>query len=88
MLDRDIVIQALKTPYKRVLDFAMTYVSLSDKEKSCVFLCIVDDITEEKVAEQLKVSREYVSKHKKRGIEKLQKAWEFCELIPILTMHE
>ncbi len=84
MLDREIVLKALKSPYKHILDFAMTYVSLTEKERECVFICCVDDVTEEQASERLQVSRDFVAKHKKKGLVKIQQAWKYCELIPIL----
>lgn len=88
LLDKNIVLKALKSPYKRILDFAMTYVNLTEKEQECVQICCIEDVTEELAAERLQVSRDYVAKHKKKGIIKLQQAWKYCELIPILTNYK
>lgn len=86
--DKQIVLKALRTPYKRVLDFAMTYVSMSKKERECVFNVIVDGETEETAAEMMGVSRDFVAKHKASGLEKIAKAWEHCEVLPILIDYD
>lgn len=80
VLPRETVLRALKTPYKRVLDFAFTYVSLSKPEETCIRCVIIDGMTEEEAAEALGYSRDYIAKHKARGIRKLQQAWEGCEV--------
>lgn len=59
MLPRETVLRALKTPYKRVLDFAFTYVSLSKPEETCIRCVIIDGMTEEEAAEALGYSRDY-----------------------------
>lgn len=87
-LDKKTTLKALKTPYRRVLDFAMTYVSLSKKERECVFCVIVEGNTEEAVAEMLDVSRDYVARHKATGLAKIMRAWENCEVIPILIDYQ
>ncbi len=86
--DKQTVIKALKTPYKRVLDFAMTYVSLSRKEHDCVFCVIVEGNTEEAAAEIMDVSRDFVAKHKAAGLAKIMRAWEHCEVLPVLVDYE
>lgn len=88
VLPRETVLRALKTPYKRVLDFAFTYVSLSKPEETCIRCVIIDGMTEEEAAEALGYSRDYIAKHKAKGIRKLQQAWERCEVLPILTEYE
>lgn len=88
VLPRETVLRALKTPYKRVLDFAFTYVSLSKPEETCIRCVIIDGMTEEEAAEALGYSRDYIAKHKAKGIRKLQQAWEGCEVLPILTEYE
>lgn len=86
--DKQTVIKALKTPYKRVLDFAMTYVSLTKKEHDCVFCVIVEGNTEEAAAEIMDVSRDFVAKHKAAGLAKIMRAWEHCEVLPVLVDYE
>lgn len=86
--DKQTVIKALKTPYKRVLDFAMTYVSLTKKEHDCVFCVVVEGNTEEAAAEIMDVSRDFVAKHKAAGLAKIMRAWEHCEVLPVLVDYE
>lgn len=83
-MDKDTVVKALKSPYKPMLDYAMTYVSLSDKERICIEECIIKDYTEEETAEKIEKSRDYVAKYKASGLAKIQKAWQYCPLIKVL----
>lgn len=83
--DRETVIKALRTPYKRVLDFAMSYVSLSRKERECIYSVIVEGNTEEAAAEMMEVSRDFVAKHKTAGLNKIMRAWENCEVLSVLV---
>ena len=76
--------RALRTPYRRPLDFALTYASLTEKEEKCLRATLIDGQTEEAAAEALAFSRDFVTKHKRRALDKLQRAWDYCEIIPIL----
>ncbi len=83
-MDKSVVLRALKTPYHRPLDFALTYASLTANEEKCLRATLIEGRTEEEAAEMLCYSRDFVTKHKKRAVEKLQRAWDYCEVIPIL----
>ena len=76
MMDKTAVKKALRTPYKPLLDYAMTFVSLSEKERKVLKLCFVELLTEEKTAEILEYSRDFVARTKKRALERVLKAWE------------
>lgn len=84
MISKEVAIKALETPYKPILDYTLTYVSLSDKERSCVEPCLVRGNTEEETADRLQRSRDFVAKHKKRGFEKVCKAWGKVEISDII----
>lgn len=75
-MDKTAVKKALRTPYKPLLDYAMTFVSLSEKERKVLTLCSVELLTEEKTAEILGYSRDFVARTKKRALERVLKAWE------------
>ena len=75
-MDKTAVKKALRTPYKPLLDYAMTFVSLSEKERKVLTLCFVELLTEEKTAEILGYSRDFVARTKKRALERVLKAWE------------
>ena len=47
-MDKIAVKKALRTPYKPLLDYAMTFVSLSEKERKVLTLCLIELLTEEK----------------------------------------
>jgi DNA-binding CsgD family transcriptional regulator len=83
-MEKDTVIKALRTPYRRPLEFALTYASLSEREETCLRATLIEHRTEEAAAEHLGYSRDYVTKHKKHALEKLCRAWDYCEIIPIL----
>ena len=75
-MDKTAVKKALRTPYKPLLDYAMTFVSLSEKERKVLTLCFVELLTEEKTPEILGYSRDFVARTKKRALERVLKAWE------------
>ena len=75
-MDKTAVKKALRTPYKPLLDYAMTFVSLSEKERKVLTLCLIELLTEEKTAEILGYSRDFVKKKKKQALERVLKAWE------------
>lgn len=79
---RQTVYKALKTPYKPLLDFAMTYVSLNEKQRSALFSCVIQGHTEEEVAELLDRSRDAIARWKSAAMERCFLAWKQCpELI-------
>lgn len=81
-MDKKTVLKALRSPYKPVLDYALTYVALSDKERLCVSECVIKDNTEEETAYKIQRSRDFVAKHKKKGIDRICKAWnEIPEIV-------
>ena len=45
-MDKTAVKKALRTPYKPLLDYAMTFVSLSEKERKVLTLCLIELLTE------------------------------------------
>ena len=75
-MDKTAVKKALRTPYKPLLDYAMTFVSLSEKERKVLTLCLIELLTEEKTAEILGYSRDFIARTKKRALERVLKAWE------------
>ena len=75
-MDKTAVKKALRTPYKPLLDYAMTFVSLSEKERKVLTLYLIELLTEEKTAEILGYSRDFVARTKKRALERVLKAWE------------
>ena len=64
-MDKTAVKKALRTPYKPLLDYAMTFVSLSEKERKVLTLCLIELLTEEKTAEILGYSCDFVARTKK-----------------------
>ena len=75
-MDKIAVKKALRTPYKPLLEYAMTFVSLSEKERKVLTLCLIELLTEEKTAEILGYSRDFVARTKKQALERVLKAWE------------
>lgn len=75
IIDRDVVLKALKTPYATLLSLAFTYVSLTKSEMLCIKGCIIEGETEEKFAETIERSRDFVSRKKASAIRKIQYAW-------------
>jgi predicted DNA-binding protein (UPF0251 family) len=44
----------------------------------------IDGLTEERAAEEMGVSRDYVAKHKKHALQKIAQAWEGLEIYEVL----
>lgn len=84
LLQKEIVLKALKSPYKRVIEFALTYVNLNDREKQIINYCFVSNFTAEETAEKLDISVSSVCKMKSSILIKIQKSWVYCEVLPIL----
>ena len=85
MIARETVVKALHSPLQKVLRFALTYATLTDDELEVIERTYINGKTEETAAEEMNVSPEFIAKKKAKAIKKLQAAWEFCEVIPILT---
>lgn len=84
MLSKEDVVRALHTPYKKPLALAFEYVNLTRSERQCIDMVYIDGLTEERAAEEMCVSRDYVAKHKKRAMQKLAQAWEGLDIYAVL----
>ena len=82
------MIRALRTPYRKPLEVAFEYASLTRREYACVRSVYMDGLTEEACAEEMGVSRDYVAKHKKRALQKLAQAWDGLDLINALCNYK
>ena len=85
MLSKGDVVHALRTPYKKPLELAFEYVSLTRSERRIINAVYIDGLTEEAAAEEMEVSRDYVAKHKRRALEKLAQAWDGLEIYKIIS---
>ena len=85
MLSKGDVVRALRTPYKKPLELAFEYVSLTRSERRIIDAVYIDGLTEEAAAEEMEVSRDYVAKHKRRALEKLAQAWDGLEIYKIIS---
>lgn len=85
MLSKGDVVHALRTPYKKPLELAFEYVSLTRSERRIIDAVYIDGLTEEAAAEEMEVSRDYVAKHKRRALEKLAQAWDGLEIYKIIS---
>ena len=88
MLDKKDVVRALQTPYRKPLELAFEYVSLTRRERACIEAVYIDGLTEEAAAEEMGVSRDYVARHKQHALQKLAQAWDGHEIIEIITNYE
>lgn len=85
MLSKGDVVHALRTPYKKPLELAFEYVSLTRSERRIIDAVYIDGLTEEAAAEEMEVSRDYVAKHKRRALEKLAQAWDGLVIYKIIS---
>ena len=85
MLSKIDVVHALRTPYKKPLELAFEYVSLTRSERRIIDAVYIGGLTEEAAAEEMEVSRDFVAKHKRRALEKLAQAWDGLEIYKIIS---
>ena len=85
MLSKRDVVHALRTPYKKPLELAFEYVSLTRSERRIIDAVYIDGLTEDAAAEEMEVSRDYVAKHKRHALEKLAQAWDGLEIYKIIS---
>ena len=85
MLSKGDVVHALRTPYKKPLELAFEYVSLTRSERRIIDAVYIDGLTEEAAAEEMEVSLDYVAKHKRRALEKLAQAWDGLVIYKIIS---
>lgn len=88
MLSKEDVVRALHTPYKKPLALAFEFVNLTRSERRCIDMVYIDGLTEERAAEEMCVSRDYVAKHKKRALQKIAQAWDGLEIYEVLINYK
>ena len=69
------VLAFLRYPSAPLVDFALTLVNLTWKEKAVIDLCGRQQYTQEAAAEQLEYSVDAVQKWYRAGIKKIMEAW-------------
>lgn len=67
--------RVLRNPCKELVELALSYVNLTDKEKQVIEYCELQDKTEEQTAELMDISVRNVCYIKREYRNKLSKVW-------------
>lgn len=83
-MDKTEIRKILKNPSKELVNIALSYVNLTDKEKEVLELVEMQGKTEERTAELLDISDRNVRYIKESAFNKLNKVWSYNIFIQIL----
>ena len=83
-MDKTEIRKILKNPSKELVNIALSYVNLTDKEKEVLELVEMKGKTEEKTAEILEMSTRNIQYIKESAFEKLNIVWSYNIFIQIL----
>lgn len=83
-MDKTEIRKILKNPSKELVEIALSYVNLTDKEKEVLELVEMKGKTEEKTAEILEMSTRNIQYIKESAFEKLNIVWSYNIFIQTL----
>ena len=83
-MDKTEIRKILKNPSKELVDIALGYVNLTDKEKQVLELVEMQGKTEERTAELLDISDRNVRYIKESAFNKLNSVWSYNIFIQML----
>ena len=83
-MDKTEIRKILKNPSKELVNIALSYVNLTDKEKEVLELVEMQGKTEERTAELLDISDRNVRYIKESAFNKLNSVWSYNIFIQIL----
>jgi DNA-directed RNA polymerase specialized sigma24 family protein len=76
--------KVLQNPSKELVNIALGYVNLTDREKEIIELVEIQGKTEEQAAELLEISVRGLQQTKSSAFEKLSKVWSYNIFIAML----
>ena len=83
-MDKTEIRKILKNPSKELVNIALSYVNLTDKEKEVLELVEMQGKTEERTAELLDISDRNVRYIKESAFNKLDSVWSYNLFISIM----
>lgn len=83
-MDKTEIRKILKNPSKELVNIALSYVNLTDKEKEVLELVEMQGKTEERTAELLDISDRNVRYIKESAFDKLNSVWSYNIFIQML----
>ena len=83
-MDKTDIRKILRNPSKELVDLALGYVNLTEKERQVIELVEIKDISEERTAEMLCMSDRNVRYLKETAFEKLNMVWSYNIFIQLL----
>ena len=83
-MDKTEIRKILKNPSKELVNIALSYVNLTDKEKEVLELVEMQGKTEERTAEILDISDRNVRYIKESAFEKLNIVWSYNMFVSLM----
>ena len=83
-MDKTEIRKILKNPSKELVNIALSYVNLTDKEKEVLELVEMQGKTEERTAELLDISDRNVRYIKESAFEKLNIVWSYNMFVSLM----
>jgi DNA-binding CsgD family transcriptional regulator len=83
-MDKTEIRKILKNPSKELVNIALSYVNLTDKEREIIELIEMQGKTEERTAEILDISDRNVRYIKESAFKKLDSVWSYNMFIQML----
>ena len=83
-MEKSEIRKILKNPSRELVNIALGYVNLTEKEKQVIELVEIQEKTEEQAAEMLDISVRWLQQIKASGFEKLNKVWSYNIFIAML----
>ena len=77
-MDKRTAQNVLKLPYMELVDLALSYVNLTDKERLCLSLRFSRGLTQEQSSEQMKLSVNGLQNIEKAALQKCCVVWNDC----------
>ena len=87
-MEKSDIRKILRNPSKEIVNLALGYVNLTEKERQIIELVEVQGRTEEKTAEMLCMSTRRLQTIKAEALDKINEVWSYTKLISILLRVE
>ena len=83
-MEKSDIKKILRNPSKELVDLALGYVNLTEKERAIIEYTEIKGISEERTAETLCMSARHLQKIKREAINKISEVWTYTKLISIM----
>ena len=83
-MEKSDIRKILRNPSKELVDLALGYVNLTEKERTIIEYTEIKGISEERTAELMCLSTRHLQKIKREAINKINEVWTYTKLISIM----